>query len=390
MFSFQNKFRSTVAAAVLVGLLPAQAIAKGHGGGGNHGGGNHGGSRGGMSQRMSSGFSSSKSMGRVMSNKIGSTKVVPFKNGNTGITGIGQPKGSRQGQPKFDPSKLGQKQTQPKFDPSKFGYQGQKHQNQGSSKKSSVLDKFNGKVGQFVGKPFPHGQGHHGQGGGMGNGGGKGQGNGMGGKWSHKCHWPSNFCFSGYLPYYWPTPGSYACSPTVIYETAPVVVQVVEVPPAYPTTPSPATGVQPASATTPAVETTTPNVDLVLESIELADPTESTSGPVYRVRFRNVGTTPAGRFRVGLVAGYENRSIEESPRAVADVPGLGPSQVGEVQLRLPLGSMLLVGTSTGSSNEFSFLAAAVDVDEAVKETDKTNNVASVARGELFGEAEAVN
>jgi len=375
MSNFSKQFRSAVAAVILAGLLPAPvAFAKGHGGGG-HGGGSRsfGGSMSGKNFSNTKSFSGGNNSFRFNS---GNNKVVPFKNGNTGFTGIGKPHNSLQ-----TLSNSTQSQSISRLKTSNV----LRHQGKNADVLSNgpalggahgtSLKKFNGNLGNVLGMP--------GQGGGMGNGGGKGNGNGMGGKWSHNCHWPSNFFFPGYAPYYWPTPGSYACGPTVIYQTVPQPV-VVEVPPAYPTTTSP---VQPASATEPvstppSATPTTQGVDLVLDTIELAEPATLVGGPVYRVKFRNQGTMAAGAFRVGLVAGFEDRPIEESPRAVADVPGLGASQTGEVQLQLPLGSMKLIGASTVSSKEFSFLAGAVDVDEAVSESDKTNNVASVARSEV--------
>jgi len=284
MVSFHSKLGSIVVAAVLIGLLPAHAWA-----------------RGGLVQRALGGGSSSNGgkgiVGRILPGRGNNSKGGPLRNGKTAGA---QPQNVQRQQPQVNPSKV----TASKPSPPAQG---------SAAKKSSVLDKFND-------KPAP-------------------------------------------------------------------------IASARPAAASTATNVQTttAAAQSPAnlpEAATSPGVDLVLESIELIKQKDPTSRPLYRVRFRNVGTTPAGRFRIGLVAGFENRSIEESPRAVAEVAGLGPSQVGEVQLSLPKESPQVVGTSSADADDFSFLAAAVDVDESVKETDKTNNVASVARSELVADTQA--
>jgi hypothetical protein len=323
-----------------------------------------------MSRSSSGAMNFSGASKALRANNSSSNQRAFLNNGKTGGSGLGQKKNgakplvhvarSRSFKPLDAVEVFKQKNGTPSDGVNLSGSHGSPW------KKTGVAHKFNGHLPSIAGLPAVGSKGL-GQGGAIGSSAGKGIHGCLGGKWSPRCHGPWNFFFPCYAPYYWPTPGSYTC-PTVIYHTCPQpVVVVAEAQPV-----SPATTVAPATS----------HVDLVLDSIELAQPATPTSGPVYRIRFHNQGTVDAGAFRVGLVMGFDDRPIEDSPRAVADVPGLAASQGAAVELRLPLGSTKLATASAANSSEFSFLAGAVDVDEAVSESNKTNNVASVSRGEL--------
>jgi hypothetical protein len=122
----------------------------------------------------------------------------------------------------------------------------------------------------------------------------------------------------------------------------------------------------------------TGRVDLVVEDIRMVQPATLIAGPAYQVKFRNQGTLAAGTFRVGIFAALDGKA-SDAARALVDVPGLAAGEVGEVTLRLPAAAMKLVSVSTEQPAPFSQLMVAVDPDNLIVESDKTNNVATVDR-----------
>src|SRR5262249_31712353 len=113
-------------------------------------------------------------------------------------------------------------------------------------------------------------------------------------------------------------------------------------------------------------------IDLALEDLQFAQPATLVAGPAYRVKFRNQGTQAAGKFRVGLLGAVGGKASPDAPRAAVEVPALAAGQTGEVTIRLP----------RSASAAYSELVVAVDLDGAVSELDKDNNVALVERAQL--------
>jgi hypothetical protein len=157
---------------------------------------------------------------------------------------------------------------------------------------------------------------------------------------------------------------------------------------ATPVASTPATVAQAAPAATsdaaPAVAQAvlgTGSVDLVVEDIQMVQSPTLIAGPAYRVDFRNQGTQAAGSFRVGVYAALDGK-VAEGAAAVVDVPGLAAGETRQVTLRLPVAAMKIVSVSTAQPSVFSQLLVAVDPDNAVSESNKTNNVAAVDRTAL--------
>lgn len=225
-----------------------------------------------------------------------------------------------------------------------------------------VINPFPGgkppKVDPFPGGEPPvadPGQGGGGNGG-NGNGNGNGCGPGNGGKNCHnKCPWPVFWPI--YQGGYWNNSCYYGSgyNTPVIVNSAPVVV--------------------PASAT---VDYGTARVDLVLEDVQYVEPATMLVGPAYRVKFRNQGLSPVGKFRVALVASIDGQASEQSPKALVDVAGLASGESSEVTVRLPVTAMKLAAAD-GKATIFTHLLVAADFDNSVVESDKTNNVAIIER-----------
>jgi subtilase family serine protease len=64
------------------------------------------------------------------------------------------------------------------------------------------------------------------------------------------------------------------------------------------------------------------------------------------------------------------------------VAGLAAGQSRQVTLRLPVAAMQIVSVSTSQPSAFDKLMVAVDTDNSIEETDKSNNVAVVDRDAL--------
>jgi hypothetical protein len=120
-------------------------------------------------------------------------------------------------------------------------------------------------------------------------------------------------------------------------------------------------------------------VDLTLENIELATPTTLVAGPAYKVKFHNQGSATANKFQVAILAGFDGKLTEDAPRATIEVPSLAAGEAKEVTLRLPQAALRMTGAD-GQPAAFTHLFVAVDLMNAVAETDETNNTAVVERG----------
>jgi hypothetical protein len=127
-------------------------------------------------------------------------------------------------------------------------------------------------------------------------------------------------------------------------------------------------------------------VDLLLEDVRYVEAATLLVGPAYRVKFRNQGAEPVGKFRVALLAGLDGRVSEDSPQAMVEVAGLVGGESRELTIRLP-GTAMRLASAAGRATAFTDLFVAVDIDNVVAEVDKTNNVAILERTLLEEEAQ---
>ena len=132
------------------------------------------------------------------------------------------------------------------------------------------------------------------------------------------------------------------------------------------------------STTTPVATT---GIDLVLEDVRLAATATLVAGPAYTVKFRNQGTVDAGKFQVGIFAGFPGKLTNDAPRATIEMSGLAAGAAKEITLRLPQKAMNLTGAD-GKPTAFTRLFIGIDLNNSVVETDKTNNTAVVDRAAL--------
>ena len=124
------------------------------------------------------------------------------------------------------------------------------------------------------------------------------------------------------------------------------------------------------------------DVDLVLEDVKYVEPATETAGPAYRMKLRNLGARAAGKFRIGAFAELGGKLSDDAPRVVTEIASLPAGEVSEVTLRLPVSAVRFISSSSAEPVAFDQLLVVVDLDNAIVETDKSNNVASLERTDL--------
>ena len=126
-------------------------------------------------------------------------------------------------------------------------------------------------------------------------------------------------------------------------------------------------------------------VDLRIEYVELVDPgnPEQEFGPKYRMWIVNRGAAPVTQpFDVALLASNEPAPSEESPYGAKRVASIGAGERLTVELRLPTEVMQMGVDEEGQPTPFTYLFAAVDVQQVLKETDEENNALALARSDV--------
>lgn len=126
---------------------------------------------------------------------------------------------------------------------------------------------------------------------------------------------------------------------------------------------------------------TSATIDLALEDVRLVQAATPTTGPVYRVTFRNQGTAAAGAFRVAAFGSLDGQ-VSADNGTIADVAGLAAGESASVTLRLPMNVMRLTSSTAGQDGPFTRLAVAIDLDNAISESAKDNNVGMFDRASV--------
>jgi subtilase family serine protease len=107
---------------------------------------------------------------------------------------------------------------------------------------------------------------------------------------------------------------------------------------------------------------------LVADDVKLITPATAEAGPAYRVKFHNEGTGPANEFNVTVYRTIDGR-LSDDARTNVDVPALAAGQASEVTVRLPLST-----TKATTGGAVGRLVISIDPDNAVVETNKSNNL----------------
>lgn len=150
---------------------------------------------------------------------------------------------------------------------------------------------------------------------------------------------------------------------------------------------SPAVESQPVAVPEPAAKMTTEPVadskelDIELTDVRLVDAgsLELKTGPRFRLTYRNKGAVDVPKFHV-TVAVDAGRTLTETAEIVTvEAVGLKPGKSLMVDVRLPVEALKMATDKSGKAAPYSLLAAILDSDESLAESNKENNVMVLAR-----------
>jgi hypothetical protein len=164
-----------------------------------------------------------------------------------------------------------------------------------------------------------------------------------------------------------------------------VATGVEEGPPEEEVVPTPVPATETTAATPAEVSPASRETDLELIEVRCVDagtPAKN-QGPCFRVWFRNNSLTVVGTsFRVAVLASLSRNFDLRSPRAVVEVKAMKPGEVLTVDLRLPMQVNFLGRNIEGRSLPFGFLAAVVDCEQTLSDSNRENNIAVLGRLEI--------
>ena len=139
-----------------------------------------------------------------------------------------------------------------------------------------------------------------------------------------------------------------------------------------------------ATASQPNERTDVKKLDIELTDVRLVDAGsfEQKTGPRFRLTYRNNGTVNVPKFNVTVMVDAGLKLTESAEIVTVEAVGLKPGKVQSIDVRLPV-EVLTMGTDKdGKPAAFGILAAILDSDESLDETDEENNVLMLARDEI--------
>lgn len=139
-----------------------------------------------------------------------------------------------------------------------------------------------------------------------------------------------------------------------------------------------------ATASQPIERTDVKKLDIELTDVRLVDAGNfaQKTGPRFRLYYRNSGTVNVPKFNVTVMVDAGLKLTESAEIVTVEAVGLKPGKVQSIDVRLPV-EVLTMGTDKdGKPAGFGILAAMLDSDESLDETDEENNVLMLARDEI--------
>jgi hypothetical protein len=125
-------------------------------------------------------------------------------------------------------------------------------------------------------------------------------------------------------------------------------------------------------------------MDIALTSIRMVDAgnLELKTGPRYRLFYVNKGTVEVPRFQVTVAVDSGMQLTDAAEIVTVEAQGLKPGKSQSVDVRLPVEVLKMTMGKDGRPVPFMLLAAIVDSDEDLTETDEENNVLALARDDI--------
>jgi len=141
----------------------------------------------------------------------------------------------------------------------------------------------------------------------------------------------------------------------------------------------------PASETSAAADATgANNMDLELVEVRLVDAgnVNLDMGPRYRLTYKNVGSSDIGKFHVTMAVDAGDKLTETAEMISVEAIGVRAGKSQTVDVRLPVEVLKMATDKRGEPAPFLLLAAIVDSDDSLAETDEENNLLIFARDEI--------
>ncbi len=155
--------------------------------------------------------------------------------------------------------------------------------------------------------------------------------------------------------------------------------------------PAPASVVAPGVELPPAAEepveyknAAAPSIDLEMVDIRLVDvgSLENNAGPRLRLFCRNKGTTAAPKFHVSVLADVGTKFTKRAQLVTVECPGVDAGDTQAIDVQLPAAALKMTSGNDRWPKPFDLVAAIADSDNRLQETDKDNNVLTIARSEI--------
>lgn len=123
------------------------------------------------------------------------------------------------------------------------------------------------------------------------------------------------------------------------------------------------------------------DVDIELTDLRLVDAgsLELKTGPRFRLTYRNKGAVEVPKFHVTVAVDAGQTLSETAEIVTIEAVGLKPGKSLMVDVRLPVEALKMATDKSGKAVPYSFLAAILDSDERLDETNEENNVIVLAR-----------
>ena len=145
-------------------------------------------------------------------------------------------------------------------------------------------------------------------------------------------------------------------------------------------------GAEPAATTTaePVVPAVGQELDIELTDVRLVDAgnLEQKTGPRFRLTYRNKGAVEVPKFHVTVAVDAGDTLTETAEIVTVEAVGLKPGKSQMVDVRLPVEVLKMTTDKSGKATPFALLAAILDSDESLDESNEDNNVMVLARQEI--------
>jgi hypothetical protein len=121
--------------------------------------------------------------------------------------------------------------------------------------------------------------------------------------------------------------------------------------------------------------------DIELLEVRLIDAGsfERKAGPRYRLSYRNNGQVESPKFLVTVAVDAGEKLTETAEIVTVEAVGVKPGKTQSVDVRMPVEVLTMAMAKDGRFVPFKLLAAIVDSDDSLEETNEDNNLMVLSR-----------